>query len=84
MEKWIIAFIGYLFVRFTSLSISWVIVDNLCEKKVQKLKKSGESPVKITLTKADYLIKLLTFTAIFDIAIVFVLCLWLGGVFNLG
>ena len=27
--KWIIAFIAYLFARFTSLSISWVIFDNL-------------------------------------------------------
>ena len=78
--KWIIAFIAYLFARFTSLSISWVIFDNLCEKRVQRLKKSGESSVKITLTKTNYMIKLLTFTSMFDIVLVLVVCLWLGGV----
>ena len=77
--KWIIAFIAYLFARFTSLSISWVIFDNLCEKRVQRLKKSGESSVKITLTKTNYMIKLLTFTSMFDIVLVLVVCLWLGG-----
>ena len=84
MEKWILTFVIYLVLRFTSLSISWVIFDNICEKKIQRLKKLGESSVKITLTKTNYMIKLLTFTSMFDIILVLVVCLWLGGVINIG
>lgn len=79
MKLVIIAFIIYLFIRITSLSLSYVITDEMCEKKIKRMRENKVSDIDIELTKVDYKIKQYTFTFIVDVITVMILFGWLGG-----